>query len=51
MQEKNDRTELLRSAPVKGALLKLGTPTLIGMSVSALYNVVDAFFVGQLGGS
>lgn len=51
MQKSQDRTELLRSAPVKGALLKLGTPTLIGMSVSALYNVVDAFFVGQLGGS
>ena len=51
MQKIQDRTELLRSAPVKGALLKLGTPTLIGMSVSALYNVVDAFFVGQLGGS
>ena len=51
MQKSQDRTELLRSAPVKSALLKLGTPTLIGMSVSALYNVVDAFFVGQLGGS
>lgn len=51
MQKSQDRTELLRSTPVKSALLKLGTPTLIGMSVSALYNVVDAFFVGQLGGS
>ena len=51
MQGTNDRTELLRSAPVKGALLRLGMPTLVGMSVSALYNVVDAFFVGQLGGS
>lgn len=51
MQKSQDRTELLRSTPVKSALLKLGTPTLIGMSVSAPYNVVDAFFVGQLGGS
>ena len=51
MQKSQDRTELLKSAPVKGALLKLGMPTLVGMSVSALYNVVDAFFVGQLGGS
>ena len=51
MQKSQDRTELLRSALVRGALLKLGTPTLIGMSASALYNVVDAFFVGQLGGS
>uniref|UniRef100_A0A7C9JDI6 Multidrug export protein MepA n=1 Tax=Muribaculaceae bacterium Z82 TaxID=2304548 RepID=A0A7C9JDI6_9BACT len=51
MQRSQDRTELLKSAPVKGALLKLGMPTLVGMSVSALYNVVDAFFVGQLGGS
>ena len=51
MQKSQDRTELLRSALVRGALLKLGTPTLIGMSVSALYNVVDTFFVGHLGGS
>lgn len=51
MQKSQDRTELLKSAPVKGALLKLGMPTLVGMSVSALYNVIDAFFVGQLGGS
>lgn len=51
MQRNQNRTEFLKSAPVKGALLKLGMPTLVGMSVSALYNVVDAFFVGQLGGS
>lgn len=51
MQNSKSQIELLRSTPVKTALLKLGTPTLIGMSVSALYNVVDAFFVGQLGAS
>lgn len=51
MQGKEQKLRLMGEAPVKQALLKLGMPTLIGMSVSALYNVVDAFFVGQLGGS
>lgn len=32
-------------------LLKMGVPTMIGMLVSALYSVVDAFFVGKLGTS
>ena len=43
------RMYLLEKAPVRTALLKLGLPTLIGTFVSALYNVVDAFWVGQLG--
>lgn len=31
------------------ALIKLGLPTMVGLMVSALYNVVDTYFVGGLG--
>ena len=41
--------ELLGSAPVSKALFALGLPTMIGMMVNALYNLVDAYFVGGLG--
>lgn len=49
MNEKEKRIELLENVKIETALLKLGIPTMIGMLVSALYNVVDAFFVGRLG--
>lgn len=51
METKAERMELLASAAVKKALLRLGLPTLAALGISALYNVVDAFFVGQLGGA
>lgn len=31
------------------ALFKMGIPSMIGMLVSALYNLADAFFIGRLG--
>lgn len=43
--------ELLSSAPVPKALLALGIPIMIGMLINALYNLVDAYFVGGLGES
>ncbi len=49
MRTEADRMRILGEEPVKPALLKLGLPTLVGLAVSALYNVVDAFFVGRLG--
>lgn len=51
MNGKNKKTELLGSAPIPKALLALGLPTMIGMMVNALYNLVDAYFVGGLGTS
>ncbi|MDE6853166.1 MAG: MATE family efflux transporter [Lachnospiraceae bacterium] len=42
---------LLGSAPIPKALLTMGIPTMIGMLVNALYNLVDAYFVGGLGES
>lgn len=40
---------LLGSAPIPKALLALGIPTMIGMLINALYNLVDTYFVGGLG--
>lgn len=51
MNEKNKKMELLGSTPVPKALLALGLPTMIGMMINALYNLVDAYFVGGLGTS
>ena len=44
MNEKQKRRYLLETENVKTALLRLGIPTMIGMLVSALYNIVDTFF-------
>ena len=48
MKEKS-KMALLGSTPVPKALLALGLPTMIGMLINALYNLVDAYFVGGLG--
>lgn len=49
MNEPNKKIALLGSAPVSKALLALGLPTMIGMLINALYNLVDTYFVGGLG--
>ena len=49
MNQRNKKIELLRNAPIPKALLALGLPTMIGMMVNALYNLVDAYFVAGLG--
>ena len=51
MNERNNRMELLGSAPIPTALMALGIPIMIGMLINALYNLVDAYFVGGLGES
>ena len=49
MNEANKKMELLGSAPIPKALVALGLPTMIGMLINALYNLVDTYFVGGLG--
>ena len=51
MNGQNKKMELLGSAPIPKALLAMGIPTMIGMMINALYNLVDAYFVGGLGTS
>ena len=45
----NKKMALLGSAPIPKSLLALGIPTMIGMLINALYNLVDTYFVGGLG--
>ena len=49
MSERNNKLELLGSAPIPKALMALGIPIMIGMLINALYNLVDAYFVGGSG--
>lgn len=49
MNEQNKKMELLGNASISKALLTMGLPTMIGMMINALYNLVDAYFVGKLG--
>ena len=49
MDNQNRKLELLGNAPIPKALLAMGIPTMIGMLINALYNLVDAFFVVGLG--
>ena len=51
MNERNNKLELLGSAPIHKALMALGMPIMIGMLINALYNLVDAYFVSGLGKS
>lgn len=46
-----ERVTMLREAPIPQLLLKMGLPTMIGMLVTGVYNLVDAYFVGGLGTS
>lgn len=48
MEEKNNP---LGSAPVTGLMLKFAIPSIIGMLVSALYNIVDQLFIGRAVGT
>ena len=51
MSSKNNKMELLGNAPIPKALMAMGIPTMLGMMVNAIYNLVDAYFVGGLGTS
>lgn len=47
MNEK--QIKLLSEAPVVQAILKLSIPVVLGMMVQVFYNLVDMYFIGQLG--
>lgn len=51
MNSKEKKRYLMEKEPVAKALVKLGGPTMVGMMISAIYNLVDTFFVGKLGTS
>lgn len=43
-----ERVTMLREAPIPQVLLKMGLPTMVGMLVTGIYSLVDAYFVGVL---
>jgi putative MATE family efflux protein len=51
LESNRNKLQMMRNGNVPQVLMKLGIPTMIGMMVSALYSVVDAYFVGGLGTS
>lgn len=51
MKGNDQKIQMMRDERITKVLIKLGVPTMIGMMVSALYSVVDAYFVGWLGSS
>ena len=51
MNKQSSKMELLGNAPIPKALMAMGIPTMLGMMVNSVYNLVDAYFVGGLGTS
>lgn len=50
--DKNDqKVKLMAEEKIPKVLLKFSAPVIMGMLVTALYNVIDAMFVGKLGTS
>lgn len=49
MSNKNNRILLMSEGDITKSLLKLGIPMVVSMLVIALYNVVDTYFVSELG--
>lgn len=49
MSEKNPRIIMMEKEDITKTLFKLGIPMVVSMLVTALYNVVDTYFVSGLG--
>lgn len=45
----NEKIAHMTQAPVEGLVLRMATPTIIIMLISAMYNMADTYFVGSLG--
>lgn len=50
-KEKHDQYYEMAHAPVGRVISKLAVPTIISMLVTSIYNMLDTFFVSQLGTS
>ena len=48
IQKRHDRFVMMTESPVRQLVMKMAVPTVISMLVIALYNIIDAFFVGHL---
>ena len=46
--QRHARFVMMTESPVRQLVMKMAVPTIISMMVTALYNIVDAFFVGHI---
>lgn len=51
MQTNDANLQMMKNEKIPKVLLRLGIPTMIGLLVTTLYNVVDTYFVSGLGTS
>ena len=47
-QQRHQRYVMMTQSPVRQLVIKMAVPTVISMLVIALYNIIDAFFVGHI---
>ena len=47
-QQRSARFVMMTESPVRQLVMKMAVPTIISMMVTALYNIIDAFFVGHI---
>ncbi len=47
MEERNNQTNPLGTERIGSLMIRFAIPSIIGMLVSALYNIVDQLFIGQ----
>lgn len=47
-QQRSARYVMMTETPVRQLVMKMAVPTIISMMVTALYNIIDAFFVGHI---
>ena len=47
-QQRQERFVMMTESPVRQLVMKMAVPTIVSMMVTALYNIVDAFFVGHI---
>lgn len=47
-QQRRERYVMMTERPVRQLVMKMAIPTIISMMVTALYNIIDAFFVGHI---
>lgn len=47
-QQRRERYVMMTESPVRQLVMKMAVPTIISMMVTAMYNIIDAFFVGHI---
>jgi putative MATE family efflux protein len=47
-QHRQQRYQMMTESPVRQLVMKMAGPTIIAMMTTALYNIIDAYFVGHV---